>query len=361
MQRVTLVGFLAYFCFALSFSSLCNSSIKLDCSETSGPHDHPVCCCSWPDSQPSGHQRAYKPAAANASTIPRRFRSCFPSLVIVGAQKAGTTALTALLSLHADVIPARQKELYFFGASSKQDTWAGYAQLLLHPKFVDKGVGRRGESNPGLFTIDSTPTYMTLPHVITRIASGLPTTRIIALLRDPAGRAWSEYQMYLRRSATSKLPLPLFNVSIVAEIAALRSCTLTLRPMDTLPSDDSLKLLAYEGAGKRKPEVLRTSTPSAREVLLDGPDGLGASCWPTGGGSGPITIPGQKDYLYKGIYLRQVQRLHAAFGRARVLILHYEELLTRQKRTIKRVLDFLNLKRPSPELPVMTPDALDKR
>jgi hypothetical protein len=42
---------------------------------------------------------------------------CFPSFIIGGTQKSGTTALAALLSLHSNISLAAKKEVHFFDKS----------------------------------------------------------------------------------------------------------------------------------------------------------------------------------------------------------------------------------------------------
>lgn len=103
-----------------------------------------------------------------------------PGLLIIGAQKAGTSALYSYLTHHPEVVKSR-KELNFFN------------------RHYDKGklyYKRQFPLRKGL-RIDATPSYLYNKAVPVRAAATLaPTTRIIVLLRDPVARAYSAWNMY---------------------------------------------------------------------------------------------------------------------------------------------------------------------
>ena len=68
---------------------------------------------------------------------------CFPNLLIIGAQKCGTTSLHAYLDLHPDVHMAAEKELDFFIADR---AWRNGADWYAARFRDDAAV--RGEASP---------------------------------------------------------------------------------------------------------------------------------------------------------------------------------------------------------------------
>jgi len=109
-------------------------------------------------------------------------RGALPTFVVIGAQKSGTTALHAYLSVHPGISMSSPKELNFF---IEDWNW---------PKGVDWYGGRfdarlavRGESSPH---------YTAHPHwtgVPQRMAQTIPDARLIYLVRDPLARIASHY------------------------------------------------------------------------------------------------------------------------------------------------------------------------
>jgi hypothetical protein len=109
-----------------------------------------------------------------------------PDFLIIGAQKCGTTSLYHLLTQHPYVEPAAFKELHFFDFDSIFDEgieW--YLQCFPAPKWKD---GRR------TITGEGTPAFLFYPSVPGRMAKVIPRAQLIALLRNPADRAYSHYQ-----------------------------------------------------------------------------------------------------------------------------------------------------------------------
>lgn len=102
-----------------------------------------------------------------------------PDVVILGAQKSGTSSLHQYLTQHRGVIAPLRKEVHYFDLNFGR----GEAWYRAH-------FGRVGE--PGL-NIDSSPYYLFHPAVPRRLAGLLPEARLLVLLRDPVRRAYSHY------------------------------------------------------------------------------------------------------------------------------------------------------------------------
>lgn len=108
-----------------------------------------------------------------------------PDFLIVGAQKAGTTAARHNLARHPDVAfntrGPDHGELHFF---DREDHWRrGVAWYASH---FDDSAPLLGEK---------TPNYLSA-NCAARMASVLPHARLIVLLREPASRAYSQWNHF---------------------------------------------------------------------------------------------------------------------------------------------------------------------
>src|SRR5215204_6554456 len=119
-----------------------------------------------------------------------------PNFVIIGAQKGGTSFLYHLLTRHPLVEPAARKELHFFDNPEHFDRgveW--YRRCFPRPSWKDGQKSITGEA---------TPYYLFDPSVAKRMAQVAPQARLIALLRNPIDRAYSHYQMQVKRGLESR-------------------------------------------------------------------------------------------------------------------------------------------------------------
>lgn len=111
-----------------------------------------------------------------------------PELVIIGAQKSGTSALFKILSNHPQVLPPTEKELDFF--SSNEDYTKGISFYLNHfPRKRFRPLRR--------ITFEASPAYLWYAErSAPRIAHDFPKMLCVAILRDPVKRAYSAWNMY---------------------------------------------------------------------------------------------------------------------------------------------------------------------
>jgi len=111
-----------------------------------------------------------------------------PRIFILGAQKAGTTSLYNFLTEHPGVIANRSwKEVRFF------DLPEHYQQGMSW--YLGKFPTRREAR--GRITIDASPSNLYFPQIPALIRKHLGTDiRMIAILRNPADRAYSGWKMY---------------------------------------------------------------------------------------------------------------------------------------------------------------------
>jgi hypothetical protein len=109
-----------------------------------------------------------------------------PDFLIIGAQKAGTSALYQYLSRHPGVRPAITKEVHYFDLQPDR----GQRWYRGHFPRRREQAWPRGHT---FLTGEATPYYLFHPLVPERVASTLPNVKLIVLLRDPVRRAISHF------------------------------------------------------------------------------------------------------------------------------------------------------------------------
>lgn len=108
--------------------------------------------------------------------------SALPNLIVIGAQKCGTSALHYYLGFHPAIAMSRPKELNFF--IRKRNWKLGREWYEQH---FDPSARVRGESSPNY---TSYPRHGGVPR---RMHSLVPDARLIYLVRDPIERVLSQY------------------------------------------------------------------------------------------------------------------------------------------------------------------------
>jgi hypothetical protein len=124
-----------------------------------------------------------------------------PDFIVVGAAKAGTTALYWYLADHPDVFMSRVKETNYFAFGLDDDGRLLYGDPELHhfPIRTLESYQRSFEGAEGARAVgEASPIYLECPQSAARIRDTIPDARIICGLRDPVDRAYSDYLMYLR-------------------------------------------------------------------------------------------------------------------------------------------------------------------
>ena len=102
-----------------------------------------------------------------------------PDVLIIGAQKAGTTSLFYYLAQHPGVSASRTKEVHYFdNAYDKGETW--------YRRHFERRHG------PEIF-VEASPYYLYHPLAPGRASALLPKAKLIVLLREPVSRAFSHY------------------------------------------------------------------------------------------------------------------------------------------------------------------------
>jgi len=104
-----------------------------------------------------------------------------PDFLIIGAPRAGTTALFRALEAHPQVFVSRRKELNFFSARDFDESGiVGYSKHF-------------AAAADGQIAGEASPVYMSSLEAPARMGAVVPDAKLIAILRHPVDRAWSHY------------------------------------------------------------------------------------------------------------------------------------------------------------------------
>jgi hypothetical protein len=124
-----------------------------------------------------------------------------PTFIVIGAAKAGTTALYWYLAEHPDVFMSDVKEPNYFAYGLDADGGLVYGDPELHrfPVTTRAAYEALFEEAGGAAAVgEASAIYLECPQTPARIAREVPDARIVCGLREPVDRAYSDYQMYLR-------------------------------------------------------------------------------------------------------------------------------------------------------------------
>ena len=119
-----------------------------------------------------------------------------PDFFVIGAPKAGTTALHVALARHPQIYMSRVKEPKFFMCDGPPPTEGGPGDA----KSFRERIWRRDEyealfddAPAGTLRGESTPFYLYDTDAQRRLHAAVPDARLIAVLRDPIDRAHSNW------------------------------------------------------------------------------------------------------------------------------------------------------------------------
>jgi len=116
-----------------------------------------------------------------------------PNFLIIGATKAGTTSLHHYLDQHPDIFMCPRKETNFFAQES--------ALCLLEETIKEREAYEKLFEAAGNTQAvgETSPAYLAVPTSPAQITALIPHAKFIAVLRDPAERAYSHFLMRRRQ------------------------------------------------------------------------------------------------------------------------------------------------------------------
>ena len=124
-----------------------------------------------------------------------------PNFVIIGAARSGTTSLYRYLSEHPDVFTSPVKETNYFAWEAERPP-EGSAPMpeQMYPIRVAAAYRALFDAVSGQRAIgEASPRYLHIPGVPERLAAELPDVRLVAILREPARRAYADYMVRRRK------------------------------------------------------------------------------------------------------------------------------------------------------------------
>lgn len=119
--------------------------------------------------------------------------------MIIGAQKSGTSALSYFLAQHPGVAMAKGKEVHLFDAPDYSPYWT-------RDEINQRYAVHFDAVNPAVLWGEATPIYLYISETIPELKRYNPALKLIVILRDPAERAVSHYEME-RSRGNETLPL----------------------------------------------------------------------------------------------------------------------------------------------------------
>jgi len=183
-----------------------------------------------------------------------------PNFVVIGASRSGTTSLHHYLGQHPDIYVSPRKSPNYFVAQDPQPSWENATLKTMAKQWTStrkayeaQFLGASYERAVG----DISPVYLQSIHTAKRIKETLgPSTKIVAILRNPVDRA---YAHYLGRRRDGLEPIDDFNVIVDREM--------------TRPLNDDIAFGSYIGCGRYhyflKPFYEHFSADNIRIYLFD--------------------------------------------------------------------------------------------
>lgn len=151
----------------------------------------------------------------------RADKAVLPNFLVIGAAKAGTTALWHCLRQHPELYMSPHKEPRFFALYGRPVNFRGPGDMTRFNFVTDLEAyqrlfaGVRDEKAIG----EVSPWYMYVESAAPAIRKLLPDIRLVAILRDPVERAFSNYLHAVNEGLE---PLPTFREAMDAEAARIR-------------------------------------------------------------------------------------------------------------------------------------------
>lgn len=205
-----------------------------------------------------------------------------PDFVIIGAQRSGTTSLYKYMIQHPEVIPAYKKEVHYFDYNYHRGiNWYRMHFPTRRRMALSTKDGKR------VVTGEASPYYLYHPVAYRRMAETLPDARLIAVLRNPVDRAYSQYRMNVRKNREKFS----FQEAIEKELER------TDQNLDDRPQ-----------------------TPDT-----------------------DVSIHKHYSYLARGRYLEQIEKWLQCFDREQLLILNSERLYKTPSQSVNQVSEFLSI------------------
>jgi Sulfotransferase domain len=216
----------------------------------------------------------------------------FPRLIIIGAQRAGTSSLFSYLIGNPAIVRPQSKEIHYFDVNYHRGvSW--YRAHFPRRDHLERLTDRLGTES---ISLEASPYYLLHPLAPCRVRGLLPDVKLVVMLRDPVDRAISHYHH----------------------------------------SSERCEHLTFEQAIEREPERITSDIERILTVPLS--HGLDHRYF---------------SYLARGRYAEQLERWFSVFRRDQFLILDSGDFFVNPSRALRRTCAFIEL--PAHSLPSYEP------
>lgn len=128
-----------------------------------------------------------------------------PNFLIIGAAKAGTTALYSYLKQHPQIYMSPEKEPHFFAFEGEKLNFGGTAgdrEWLNRTAITDIETYQQQfqKVSKQIAIGEASALYLYIPKAAERIRHYIPNANLITILRNPAQRAYSAFLFQMRDS-----------------------------------------------------------------------------------------------------------------------------------------------------------------
>lgn len=206
-----------------------------------------------PDKPLSVRNRVTARAYLMWSHLTHKSRS-FPSALLVGPRRTGTTSLYQTLNLHPNIMGAVGKEVKFFDCNYRRG-------LNWYQGFFPR---KETLTESKAITIEASPYYFFHPLAARRIYEHFPQMKIIITLRNPVNRAYSHYRMNYDLGVET---LPTFEAAIEAEETRLAGEEEKIIADDRYPLFNHMHL-SYQAQGLYVDQLERWFGVFPREQIM---------------------------------------------------------------------------------------------
>lgn len=127
-----------------------------------------------------------------------------PNFLIIGAPRCGTTTLYEGLLQHPDVFMSPRKEPWFSGFTGDPGPWQGPGDaqpMTGWDAYEGLFAGARSQRAIG----EASTLYLWAPAAAERIRAQLPEAKLIAILRNPVDRAYSNFLEHVQEGREREL------------------------------------------------------------------------------------------------------------------------------------------------------------
>ncbi|MFT6073183.1 MAG: hypothetical protein ACJAZ1_000089 [Yoonia sp.] len=207
-----------------------------------------------------------------------------PDFIVIGAAKAGTTSLYALLDQHEDVFMPAVKEPEFF---ARDDRYA---------KGIESYAANFAAAASGQIVGEASTIYSLspfFPQTASRIKQHLPQAKLIYVLREPVSRAYSYYLQIVKNYQNTMGDLQVHR--------SFEECVMPSEHAHAAPRD---KIFSTSNA----------HLPDHPDLCLAGSD-----------------------------YVTQIEAYLAYFPPQQILFLKFEDFIADRAATLRQITDFLGI------------------